>query len=215
MKHPIRRFLLASALAATASVAWADGLQALESFLQNVGSARASFTQTVTAPPRSGEATPRVRASSGSFAFQRPDRFRFDYAKPFPQVIVADGQTLWLHDIDLNQVTARSQKDALGSTPAALIASAKDLKSLSAAFELRAAPDRDGMSWVEARPRQADGQLRLIRLGLQGGQIAAMDIEDGLGQRSQIRFQDWRSNPGLGAADFRFTPPPGADVIRP
>lgn len=209
---PFLTLILAVFLAATAH---ADGLQSLDAFLKDVSSGRAGFTQVVTSPQRSGEARPRTRTSTGRFEFLRPDRFRFEYAKPFPQTIVADGQTLWLHDIDLNQVTARNQKAALGSTPAALVAAGGNLQSLAAVFDLKAAPDADGLQWVEARPKATDGQLRLVRVGLRGKQLAVLDIEDGLGQRSVITFADWQSGPGLTAGDFRFVPPPGADVIRP
>jgi len=209
---PFLTLILAVFLAATAH---ADGLQSLDAFLKDVSSGRASFTQVVTSPQRSGEARPRTRTSTGRFEFLRPDRFRFEYAKPFPQTIVADGQTLWLHDIDLNQVTARNQKAALGSTPAALVAAGGNLQSLAAVFDLKAAPDVEGLQWVEARPKATDGQLRLVRVGLRGKQLAVLDIEDGLGQRSVITFADWQSGPGLTAGDFRFVPPPGADVIRP
>ncbi len=117
----------------------ADGLSALEDFLRNVRGGRAEFTQAVTSPGRDGQA-PRVRNSSGSFEFQRPSRFRFTYRKPFEQTIVADGQTLWVHDVDLKQVTARPQAQALGSTPAAVIAAAPDLNGLRPVFAHTALP---------------------------------------------------------------------------
>ncbi|MBX3610812.1 MAG: outer membrane lipoprotein chaperone LolA [Hydrogenophaga sp.] len=195
--------------------AHADGLQALETFLRESNSASAEFTQVVTSPKRADETKARQKTSRGRFAFQRPDRFRFDYLKPFEQVIVADGQQLWLYDVDLNQVTVRRQQDALGSTPAAIIASSADLKALRESFELKSAPERDGLQWVEAVPRQRDGQLRKVRLGFSGNRLAALDIEDGLGQLSALRFTQWQSNPALTGNEFRFTPPAGADVIRP
>ncbi len=210
----VLRTLWVSAALWTAAAAHADGLGDLENFLRSARTARADFTQVVTAPAREGQPA-RSKTSLGTFEFQRPDRFRFQYRKPFEQLIVADGSTLWMHDVDLNQVTARNQKAALGSTPAALVAAGGNLQSLSAAFDLKAAPDADGLQWVEARPRATDGQLRLVRVGLRGKQLAVLDIEDGLGQRSVITFADWQSGPGLSAADFRFVPPPGADVIRP
>jgi outer membrane lipoprotein carrier protein len=192
----------------------ADSPKSLEAFLREANGARAEFTQVVTSPTRAGEATPRKRSSNGRFAFQRPDRFRFDYLRPFEQTIVADGRQLWLHDVDLNQVTVRAQKDALGSTPAALIAAAPDLGALGANFDLRAAPEADGLQWVEALPKQRDGQLRKVRLGFAGTQLSVLDIEDGLGQRSVLRFLNWQNNPALRADEFRFEPPAGADVIR-
>lgn len=211
------RTLLTAAAVSLLSLAWpahADGLQALDTFLREVGSARADFTQVVTSPKKSGEAAPRQRTSSGRFEFLRPDRFRFVYAKPFEQTIVADGQQLWLHDVDLNQVTVRDQKNALGSTPAALIASGGDLSSLRSAFDFKALPDKDGLQWVEAVPKARDGQLQRVRVGLRARQLAVLDIEDGLGQRSELTFKGWQANPGLATGDFRFEPPAGADVIR-
>ena len=202
---------LTSALPAAAQT---DGLEALENFLRTTRSGRADFTQTVTAPAREGQA-PRSKQSAGSFEFQRPNRFRFTYRKPFPQTIVADGQTLWLHNPDLNQVTARRQAQALGSTPAALIATASDLAALRQEFELAPAPDRDGLQWVQATPRARDGVLRSVRIGFRGGELAALDIQDSLGQQSALRFGRMEINPALPSETFQFKPPPGADVLRP
>ncbi|MDZ4208973.1 outer membrane lipoprotein chaperone LolA, partial [Rhodoferax sp.] len=147
-----------TALTFTALPAQADGLKDLETFLREVGSAQAGFTQVVTSPVRNGETVARRKTSSGRFEFLRPNRFRFEYTKPFEQTIVADGQTLWLYDVDLNQVTARKQQEVLGSTPAALIAAGTDLRALSEVFELKAAPAAEGLEWLEARPRNKDGQ---------------------------------------------------------
>lgn len=193
----------------------ADGLQDLEAFLRDVRSAQANFTQVVTSPKREGEPSVRTRTSSGRFEFLRPQRFRFEYTKPFEQTIVADGQTLWLHDVDLNQVTARKQQDVLGSTPAALIAGGTDIKTLSTVFELKSLPAQDGMNWLEARPRARDGQIERVRVGFRDGQVAVLDIADSLGQQSVLTFSQWQANTALKAEQFRFTPPAGADVIRP
>ncbi|QHE88810.1 outer membrane lipoprotein chaperone LolA [Hydrogenophaga sp. BPS33] len=207
--------LLTCAFALSAFAAQADGLQDLEKFLREVDSGKTRFTQVVTSPKRASESVARTKTSSGTFEFLRPNRFRFVYAKPFEQTIVADGQTLWLHDVDLNQVTSRSQKDALGSTPAALIAAGADLKGLSGAFDLKSAPAKDGMGWVEARPKDRDGQLQMVRVGFRQGQLAVLDIEDSLGQRSVLTFNDWQTAAALKASDFKFQPPAGAAIIRP
>lgn len=195
--------------------AWADGLQDLERFLREVGHGSAAFTQVVTMPRREGEGAARNRTSSGRFDFQRPSRFRFDYTRPFEQTIVADGQTLWLHDVDLNQVTARKQQDVLGSTPAALIAAGADLKTLQGVFELAAQADSDGLSWVQALPREKDGPLQRVRVGFRSGQLAVLEIADSLGQVSVLTFSQWQTDSRPSSERFRFTPPVGADVIRP
>lgn len=199
------------------TLALADGLESLERFVKDVKSGQAEFTQVVSAPTRAGEVA-RTRTSSGSFAFSRPDRFRFDYRKPFKQTIVADGNTLWMFDDDLNQATARKQAEVLGSTPAALIASAPDLTALRSAFVLKGEPDKDGLQWVLATPKAKDGQLQSVRVGFRVADgaptLAALDILDSFGQRSELRFVQVDVNPALAADRFQFKPPNGADVIR-
>ena len=194
-------------------VARADGLSALENFIRSAQSGRADFTQVVTSPPKEG-AAPRSKTSSGTFQFQRPGRFSFVYAKPFEQTIVADGHTLWLHDVDLNQVTARNQAGALGSTPAALIAAAPDVQALEKDFVLSNAAPTDGIEWVQARPRTSDGQLQTVRVGFRRGELAVLEILDSFGQRSVLTFSGFQMNPKLSDKAFEFTPPAGADVLR-
>ena len=200
-------------IAAYAGSAWATGLNSLESFINTVKTARTDFTQTVTAPSKDGQ-SPRSKVSSGTFEFSRPGKFKFFYKKPFEQTIVADGQTLWLFDVDLNQVTARKQAQALGSTPAALIASATDIKALQADFVLTDAPDRDGLQWVQASPKNKDSGLQAVRIGFRGAELAALEILDGFGQLSIMRFSGLQANASLDAGTFVFKPPAGADVIR-
>ncbi len=210
----IKHTLAVAALSLATFAAQADGLKALDTFLSEVGGGQARFTQVVTSPPRAGEAVGRSKTSQGSFEFLRPNRFRFEYLKPFPQSIVADGKTLWLYDADLNQVTARAQQAVLGSTPAALIAAGTDLKALGEVFELKSGEPADGLEWVEARPRQQDGQLQRVRVGLRQGQLAKLEIADSLGQRSVLTFSQWQGADTVAPVRFRFTPPAGADVIR-
>lgn len=203
--------------AACALSASADGLESLEVFVKTVSSGRADFTQVVTSPAREGQSA-RSKTSSGTFEFSRPNRFKFLYKKPFEQSIVADGQTLWLYDMDLNQVTARKQAQVLGSTPAALIAAAPDLRALQADFSLAAAPDKDGLQWVTATPKAKDGQLQAVRVGFRAGEkateLAVLEILDSFGQRSVLTFSKVEVNPRLAFDTFQFRPPKGADVIR-
>ena len=200
-------------IAACAGLAVADGMESLETFVKTVKTGRADFTQVVTEPAKSGQA-PRIKTSSGTFEFSRPNRFKFIYKKPFEQSIVADGQTLWLYDVDLNQVTARKQAQVLGSTPAALIASAPDLHALQADFTLAAAPDRDGLEWVLATPKAKDSQLQSIGVGLRAGELVVLEILDSFGQKSSLRFSAFVANAPIDASSFQFKPPAGADVIR-
>lgn len=209
----MRKKIATILIAAWAGVAGADGLKSLESFLKTTQTGRAEFTQVVTAPPKEGQAV-RSKTSLGTFEFQRPSRFRFVYRKPFEQILVADGQTVWLYDLDLNQVTARKQSQVLGSTPAALLASAADIKALQADFTLANAPDADGQQWVQATPKAREGQIQGVKIGFKGEQLTTLDIQDSFGQRSVLSFSGFQSNPALPADTFQFKPPAGADVVR-
>jgi outer membrane lipoprotein carrier protein len=193
--------------------AGAGGMESLESFAKTVKSGRADFTQVVTSPARDGQSA-RSKTSSGTFEFLRPNRFKFIYRKPFEQTIVADGQTLWLYDVDLNQVTARKQATALGATPAALIASAADVRALEAEFLLADMPAQDEMQWVQATPKSKDGQLQSVRLGFRQDQLSVLEILDSFGQRSVLTFKAFQANAPLDGNSFHFKPPAGADVVR-
>lgn len=207
------------------SFAWAQGsldsLEVLSQFLKQTQSGRAQFTQVVSAPAKADQA-PRRKTSSGNFEFQRPQQFRFAYQKPFVQTMVSDGQLLWLYDADLNQVTVRKQSQLLGQTPAAFIASSGDLKTLQAEFSLKAEPDAEGLQWVKATPKQSDGALQSIRVGLKSSQgagtppvLTVLEIVDGLGQTSRLSFQNFEVNLKLPADTFQFKAPAGVQVIRP
>lgn len=199
----MKRLLLASLLLASLA-ARADAVDRLREFVRDTKTGRAGFTQTVTPPDGS-----RAKTSSGSFEFARPDRFRFDYAKPYPQVIVADGRKVWMHDPDLNQVTVRKLDQALGATPAALLAG----NSLERDFELVAQPARDGLEWARATPRLQDGGFQWMAVGFRGPQLVAVEILDRFGQRTLLRLEALQANPVLAPERFRFVPPAGADLI--
>jgi len=200
-------------LALCALGAQATGLEALDAFIKNTRSGRAQFVQQVSSPPKEGQSA-RVRNSSGSLEFVRPNRFRFVFKKPLEQVIVADGQILWLYDVDLAQATARKQAQTLGATPAALIASATDLRAMEAEFELSNAVASEGQEWVLARPRSKDGGLQTVRIGFKGATLATLEILDSFGQRSLMQFTQFEANPALDNALFQFKPPAGVDVLR-
>ena len=210
--------LLAAAVGGLALPAQADSVDLLAQFMKQARSGRSDFTQVVTSPSRPGQ-TSRAKTSSGRFEFQRPGKFRFDYRKPFVQTLVADGQTLWLHDVDLNQVTARAQSQVLGSTPAALLTAASDLQTLKVDFKFSAEPDQGGLQWVRATPQSPDGQIRAVLVGLRssasGPELAVLDVQDSLGQRSVLTFSGFELNPVLPASTFVFKAPAGTDVIRP
>ena len=200
-------FVMAAA-AVQPAAAGAGPVQLLEQWLQQTHSGSAHFVQTVTNPKGPAQAP-----ASGSFAFERPDRFRWDYAAPYRQVIVSDGKQLWTYDHDLDQVTVTPVTQAFKGTPAAIFAGA-DLNRL---FTLAPQPDADGLQWVRATPKSRDSNFDWIRIGLrstpQGPEVAELQLRDAFGQISTMRFTEVVRNPALAADSFRFVPPAGASII--
>jgi len=197
--------VLALLFCAFASAAHADAVERFRSFLKSTQAARADFEQKVY-----GRENKLLQESKGSFVFQRPGRFRWTYAKPVDQVIVGDGERVWIHDRDLNQVTVRRMSKALGSTPAALLAGSSDVEK---SFELSEAGTRDKLEWLEAKPRDPEAGFDRIRMGFSATGIEAMELVDNFGQTTRLRFLNLQRNPKTDPADFRFEPPKGADVL--
>ena len=201
MKHP---WIIAASMLLAAVGARADAVDSLREFNREAKSGRAAFTQTVTSPDGA-----KKKSSNGSFEFARPGHFRFSYAKPFEQTIVSDGRKVWLHDVDLNQVSVRPAAQALGATPAALLAGAEIDKD----FDLSAQPARDGLEWVQATPKAKEANIKQLLVGFRGKTLAALEIVDAFGTRSLLQFKDVVLNPKLPDETFKFVPPKGADVI--
>src|SRR5688572_24812484 len=177
----------------------AAALERFKVFARTTQAARAEFEQKVV--DRKGKV---VQQSKGTFVFQRPGKFRWVYAKPADQVIVGDGERVWIHDRELNQVTVRKLSRALGSTPAALLAGSADVE---AAFDLSEAGTRDGLEWMEARPKEREAGFERVRMGFSASGVEAMELVDHFGQTTLLRFSNLARNPKVDAAEFRFTPP--------
>ena len=184
----------------------AASVERYRAFLNATQAARAGFEQKVY--DRNGKL---VQESKGSFVFQRPGRFRWVYEKPADQVIVGDGQRVWIYDRQLNQVTVRKLSAALGSTPAALLAGASGVEK---AFELSEGGEKDGLEWMEAKPREKEAGFERVRMGFgKNGGLEAMELTDHFGQTTVLRFSNLVRNPKVDPGDFRFDPPKGADVL--
>jgi outer membrane lipoprotein carrier protein len=201
----LRAFAAALAVAVLAPAAGAASLERFSEFLKGTQSARGGFEQQIR--DRGGRL---VQESRGTLAFQRPGKFRWIYEKPYAQVIVGDGQKVWIYDQDLNQVTVKRLDKALGSTPAALLAGSNDVAK---AFDLSDGGRRDGLEWVDARPKDKDASFGRIRIGFGVSGLEAMELSDSFGQTTVLRFKSLQRNPRLDPSLFRFSPPKGADVI--
>ncbi len=195
-------FLLALLLPAAASAAATD---ALKNFLGQTQTVRARFAQMVL-----DKNMKPLQQAQGVMQFSRPGKFRWDYLKPYEQTIVGDGSRLWIYDKDLNQVTSRRLDQALGASPAALLAGSNDLERNYTLTNL--GPDK-GLDWLEALPKSRDTVFERVRMGFGKSGLEAMELRDQFGQVTVITFADVERNPRLAADVFRFTPPKGADVI--
>ncbi|HUK04239.1 MAG TPA: outer membrane lipoprotein chaperone LolA [Burkholderiales bacterium] len=200
----MKRVLLSLLLTASVQNSGAASIERFQSYVRTTQAAQGEFTQKVY--DKSGKL---VQDAHGSFAFLRPGRFRWTYVKP-QQVIVGDGERVWIHDADLNQVTVRRVSRVLGATPAALLAGASDIAN---AFDLKELGNKDGLEWLEARPREKEAGFDSVRLGLSTGGVEAMELVDHFGQTTVLRFTDVVRNPQIDPRTFRFTPPKGADVL--
>jgi len=201
----MRAFSLAFATGLLASTAYASGLDQLHAFLEGTQTAQGAFKQVVVNKDRRT-----TQATSGTFAFARPGKFRWTYEKPFDQLIVGDGEKVWIYDRDLNQVIVRKLDAALGSTPAALLAGDNALEKN---FTLVAGGESNGLEFVDATPKAPESQFSRIRLGFVDNLPRRMELTDAFGQTTELTFADVKRNPKLAADVFRFAPPQGADVV--
>jgi outer membrane lipoprotein carrier protein len=190
---------------AAAMPAHAGAVAALREFLSQTKTARGEFTQQVTRG--AAQAAP---PSSGTFFFERPGKFRWTYAKPYEQVLVADGERLYLYDKDLNQVTVKKVTAALPASPASILFGGNEFER---DFIVADAGSRDGIEWLTATPRAKDSQFERIEIGFRDGAPAAMVLADSFGQVSRLTFSRVERNARLDAQLFRFVPPAGADVL--
>ena len=200
-----RGLLLFLAFTAVAFDASAGAIEQLEGFVQDTRAARANFSQIVT--DQQGKT---VQKSSGVVEFSRPGKFRWEYRKPVEQVIVADGERLWIYDKDLEQVTTRKLDKALGSSPAALLAGADEIEKF---FSLDAQGKKDKLEWLQAKPYDEDSMFERVRMGFANNTIQVMELYDHFGQKTVIRFSKLERQPKFAPNTFSFTPPPGVDVV--
>ena len=209
MQKSLKTTVSAIALSlAFAGAAHAGALDQFKTFVSSTKAARGEFVQTQQKKSATSKAVP---PASGTFVFARPGKFIWTYTKPYEQLLQADGDQLYIYDKDLNQVTVKKLGDALGSSPAAILFGSNDLEKN---FTLSEAPARNGLEWLNAVPKAKDSQFQQISIGLKNGAPAAMELRDSFGQTSVLTFSKFEKNPALGAQQFKFETPKGADVFK-
>ncbi len=205
MLRTLRYAVLATGL--LAGTAFAGARAELDNFTRGLKGLDGQFSQQVFDPTGKVKET-----TSGRVALSAPRQFRWEYTKPYHQLIVADGKKVWIYDPDLQQATVRPQGEEERNSPlSALI----DPSRLAQQFDIseEAAP-RDGLQWLSLTPKVgADATFQIAALGFGPNGLARMEVTDAIGQRTAIRFEGWKRNPAFAADTFRFTPAKGVDVV--
>ena len=200
-----QKILSTVAFAVFPLLAQAGAVDQLHRFLQETRTLKAEFAQAVIA--KNGR---KPQQSSGILAISRPGKLRWEIQKPYPQLVVGDGEKIWIHDPELQQVTVRKAGQAIGGSPAALLSGSNELEKN---FTLKEAGEAEGLAWVEAIPKATDSGFEKVRLGFAGNDLKVMELQDSFGQTTLIRFSKIERNPALPATLFKFTPPAGVDVV--
>ena len=199
----MRFWLILALLAATSAVA-DEAEKRLVEALKNMDNLSASFRQTLRDEDKNI-----VQQSRGTLALQRPGKFVWKYVEPFEQQIVADGTELWIYDVELEQVTVKPMDESISNAPIMILMKQSDIGDQ---FEIREVGQRKYLYWIELRPRVGDLEYTDIYIGLEDGQVKAMELQDRFGQSTQIVFENLRVGVVHDPATFRFVPPPGVDV---
>jgi len=177
----------------------------VDHFLEGMEDIKANFKQTLL-----NEQGEELETSSGIVYMSRPGKFRWDYTEPYSQQITTDGNTLWIYDEDLEQVTIRDISNSIENTPAAILGGTGDFDDHFVVINIG---NIEGFEWVELTPRDIENQYRSIRLGFNKKHIGMMVLFDNLGQTTRIDFIDSERNTNLDDSLFVFEPPEGVDVI--
>lgn len=200
------KLVFALGLATLSCSAFADGVKSLRDFYNQTHAMRAEFSQVVT--DKQGR---KVQEVQGEMQLKRPNKFRWDYNKPYEQQIVSDGKQVWLYDTELAQVTVRALSKALGSSPAALLAGDD---TLDKNFKFTNASQNNDIDWVKAVPKTEDSGFESILLGFKAGELKEMELIDSFGLQTKISFSNIEQNPSLDNKTFLFKTPKGVDVVK-
>ena len=205
IKKQLIKKIVISGLLIAAQTSFADGVASLHDFFKNTDAMRAQFSQVVT--DTKGR---KIQEVQGSMQLQRPNKFRWDYAKPYEQQIISDGKQVFLYDTDLQQVTVRELSKALGSSPAALLAGGEAVEK---SFTIKNATRKDGLNWVLALPKDKDSGFERVLLGFKDETLRKMELYDSFNHITMITFDGVERNPKLQESTFLFIPPKGVDIV--
>ncbi|RPD84657.1 outer membrane lipoprotein carrier protein LolA [Neisseria weixii] len=202
-QQTLLKWIAAVGMSAAIGLAQADGVDALKKFNSDSDGISGNFSQTV-------KSKKKTQTTHGTFQILRPGLFKWEYTKPYKQTIVGDGNTIWLYDVDLAQVTKSSQNQAIGDSPAAILS---NKTALDSSYTLKEDGSAGGIDYVLATPKKNNAGYQYIRIGFKGDILAAMQLKDSFGNQTTINFSGLNTKPNLSRNAFKFTPPKGVDVL--
>lgn len=199
---PITIMNTAQAANATKSANEATATKNLNALLSGVKSMTANFSQTTTGGKNN-------RSFNGSMQVQRPNNFRWQVNGSASQLIVANSNTLWVYDKDLNQATRQSVSNQVGDTPALLLSG--DPSRIANSFKVT--QPNAGKNYYVLYPKNGNANFKSLGIAFNSGNPVMMVLSDNLGQTTSISFSNIKRNTAIPASQFKFTPPKGTDVI--
>ena len=209
MKNYVVLFLLLLSANFSSVVFAGNAEQRLEQFFKQVQSMRADFTQTVISENRRS-----AEKSQGVLQMQRPGKFRWEYQTPYEQQIIANGEKLWIYDVEMEQVIVKNLDLALGDTPAVLLSGGANIADRFNVKEISV--DSEGESslyWLQLLPKQQEASFEKLLLAFAGDNLQIMELKDAFGQITRLTFSNLEQNPAINNSVFSFEPPAGVDVI--
>lgn len=200
----MRMLLFLLAFVATSAHA-ATGAERLQRFHSEITGLSAEFSQTLRDPERKI-----LQVSAGHMDLQKPGLFRWEYNKPYPQMIIGDGKKIWIYDPELEQVTVKDESKAIGSAPALVLSGGAGLEQN---FTIENETRGDAFTWIKLIPRQADTDFKEIHIAFSDDMLVMLELQDMLGQTTEIEFRDLIKNPDFKPGHFQFVVPKGVEVV--
>lgn len=179
--------------------------ETLQAKLNAIRTMSASFSQVVNAQKRE------VSRSSGTMALSRPGLFRWQTKNPMEQLVLADGQHLWVYDVDLEQVTVKKQEKSLGGTAALFLSSYDD--TVTRDFDVTTYT-KGNKAYFDLHSKSSKANLPRIKLVFEGSMLSGLELYDQLGQHTDVILSQIKNNPTLAPTLFKFITPKGVDVVR-
>jgi outer membrane lipoprotein carrier protein len=174
-----------------------------------------------------------VRTEAGTAYFRRPGKMRWEYERPEKDLFLVDGKTAWFYvpaDHTVTRVPARQSGDL--RTPLALLAGQMKVSRICSRVEFSDAEKplvegdvvlrclvrgekQNAASAEEPENTLAAGANDAVffEVAPDSGELARLIVRQAGGISVEFRFENWRFDPDIPDAMFRFEPPAGVAIV--